>query len=166
MRNLQEQVKKALCYQKLFWPFTVWINCSSDLKIFANSRPSASNFKSFSRSLEHFFSYRRSEQFWKQNTKTQPRVLLLSNFLFRWKKCTLFWRENPILLKYVVDSWQNLPVFAIFSFIWQANFVTKIGFTDMFQGLKFGHWSITLGITNWRTPFKQSWSTFDFGNLK
>ena len=29
--------------------------CSSDLKIFANSRPSVSNFKSFSRSLEHFF---------------------------------------------------------------------------------------------------------------
>ena len=55
MRNLQEQVKKAFCYQKLFWPFTVLINCSSDLKIFANSRPSASNFKSFSQSLEQFF---------------------------------------------------------------------------------------------------------------
>ena len=55
MRNLQEQVKKAFCYQKLFWPFTVWINCSSDLKFFENSRLSASNFKSFSRSLEQFF---------------------------------------------------------------------------------------------------------------
>ena len=55
MRNLQEQVKKAFCYQTLFWPFTVWINCSSDLKNFANSRPSASNFKSFSWSLEQFF---------------------------------------------------------------------------------------------------------------
>ena len=55
MRNLQEQVKKAFCYQKLFWPYTVWINCSSDLKNFANSRPSVSNFKSFSRSLEQFF---------------------------------------------------------------------------------------------------------------
>ena len=55
LRNLQEQVKKAFCYQKLFWPFTVWINCSSDLKNFANSRPSCSNFKSFSRSLEQFF---------------------------------------------------------------------------------------------------------------
>ena len=55
LRNLQEQVKKAFCYQKLFWPFTVWINCSSDLKNFANSWPSASNFKSFSRSLEQFF---------------------------------------------------------------------------------------------------------------
>ena len=38
MRNLQEQVKKAFCHQKLFWPFTDWINCSSDLKFFANSR--------------------------------------------------------------------------------------------------------------------------------
>ena len=28
---------------------------SSDLKIFENSRPSASNFKSFSQSLEHIF---------------------------------------------------------------------------------------------------------------
>ena len=34
---------------------TVWINCSSDLKKFANSRPSASNFKIFSWSLEQFF---------------------------------------------------------------------------------------------------------------
>ena len=48
-RNLQEQVKKAFCYNKLFWPFTVWINCSSDFKFFENS------FKSFSWSLEQFF---------------------------------------------------------------------------------------------------------------
>ena len=39
----------------MFWPFTVWINCSSDLKNFANSWLSASNFKSFSRPLEQFF---------------------------------------------------------------------------------------------------------------
>ena len=55
MRNLQEQVKKAFCYQKLFWSFTVWINGSSDFKKFPNSWPSALNFKSFSRSLEYFF---------------------------------------------------------------------------------------------------------------
>ena len=55
LRNLQEKVKKAFCYQKLFWPFTVRTNCSSDLKIFANSLPLASNFKQFSRSLEQFF---------------------------------------------------------------------------------------------------------------
>ena len=55
MRNLQEQVKKALFDQTLFWFFTFWINYSSNLKIFVNSGPLASNFKSFSRSLEHFF---------------------------------------------------------------------------------------------------------------
>ena len=53
LRNLKEQVKK-LCYQKLYWPFTVWTNSSSDLKIFANSRPSAMKFKNFSRSIEQF----------------------------------------------------------------------------------------------------------------
>ena len=31
------------------------MNCSSDLKIFENVKPSASNFKSFSQSLEQFF---------------------------------------------------------------------------------------------------------------
>ena len=56
MRNqLQEQVKKAFCYQMLFWSFTVSINCSWDLNFFANSRPTASNFKSFSWSPEWFF---------------------------------------------------------------------------------------------------------------
>ena len=55
MSNLQEQVKKTFSYQKLFWSFTVWINCSIDPKIFANSQPSASNFKSVSQSLEYFF---------------------------------------------------------------------------------------------------------------
>ena len=30
MRNLQEQVKKAFCHQKMFWPSTVRINCSGD----------------------------------------------------------------------------------------------------------------------------------------
>ena len=50
LRNLQEHVKKAFGYQKLFWPFTVWINCSSDFKSFENFQPSYSVFKSFSHS--------------------------------------------------------------------------------------------------------------------
>jgi hypothetical protein len=53
-RNLQEQVKKAFCHQKLFWHFTVQTNCSSDLRNFANSWILAWNFKSFSRSIEQF----------------------------------------------------------------------------------------------------------------
>ena len=50
MRNLREQVKKVFCCQKLFWPFTVWINCSRDLKKNSNCRIS----KDRSRSLEQF----------------------------------------------------------------------------------------------------------------
>ena len=65
MRNLHEQVKKAFCYQKLFWPFTVWINCSSDLKTFSNSRQLKfeANFKSFFLITRTIFSHSRSEQF-------------------------------------------------------------------------------------------------------
>ena len=36
------------------WPFTVWMNCSSDLKDFVNSWPSAPNLNSFYRSLLFF----------------------------------------------------------------------------------------------------------------
>ena len=32
--NLQEQVKKSILFQKLYWPLTVQMNCSSDLKNF------------------------------------------------------------------------------------------------------------------------------------
>ena len=49
MRNLQEQIKKAFCYQKLFWTVTVWINCSIDLKIFCK-------FSAFSLEFRKFFS--------------------------------------------------------------------------------------------------------------
>ena len=55
IRNLQEPVKKAFCYPKLLWPFAVWINCSSDLKNFANSWPLVSNFNFFSQSQQQLF---------------------------------------------------------------------------------------------------------------
>ena len=86
-RNLQEQVKKAFCYQKLFWPFTVWITCSSDLKIFANSRPSASNFKSFSQSLEFFFLTVGQNNFGNKIPFFQPQDLWRQYFLiWVWRK--------------------------------------------------------------------------------
>ena len=154
LRNLPKQVEKTFCFQNCFYP-----------SLFKQIVLWSHIFCKFSITRTFFFSQkvRTILKTKYQNTTESPFVV---KFSVQMKKRTLFWRENPIFLKCVVDSWQNLPVFAIFSFIWQANFVTKIGFTDMFQGLKFGHWSITLGITNWRTPFKQSWSTFDFGNLK
>jgi hypothetical protein len=40
---------------KIFLPFIAQILFSSDIKIFANSQTSASNFKSFSRALEQFY---------------------------------------------------------------------------------------------------------------
>ena len=52
----RNKLKKTFCYQKLFWPFIVQMNCSSDVKIFAqilDLQPRIS--KSFSQSLEHFF---------------------------------------------------------------------------------------------------------------
>ena len=55
VRNLQEKVKKALCYQKLICPFTVWINCSSDCKTFAKSRRSAWITKVFLNNYNNFF---------------------------------------------------------------------------------------------------------------
>ena len=55
----QEQVKKTFCYQTLFWPFNVWINCSSHLKKFDNSWPSE----------QFILIHSRSDQFLKQNSR-------------------------------------------------------------------------------------------------
>ena len=49
-----------------FRPFTVWIYCSSDLKEEKKNQPKIKEKKNWS--LEHFFSHRRSEAFWRQNT--------------------------------------------------------------------------------------------------
>ena len=63
LRNLQEQFKKAFCL----------IVHSSDLKLFFKFFAfSFKLFKSFSQSWDQFFSHRRSEQFWKQNTIHLP----------------------------------------------------------------------------------------------
>ena len=51
-KTSRNKFKKHPVTKNLFLPFNVWINCSSDLKNFANSFPSASNFKKI---LEHFF---------------------------------------------------------------------------------------------------------------
>ena len=90
MRILQEKGKKAFCYQKLFSPFTVWMNCHSDLKNFANSWPS-----SFSRSLEQFFLKVGQNNFGKkipnQAEKIKFRIgeakRLVTDYL-TWKKCS------------------------------------------------------------------------------
>ena len=57
MRNLQEQVKKAFCYQNFFWPFTVWINCFWKFSAFSFE------FQKFFSITRTIFSQSRSEQF-------------------------------------------------------------------------------------------------------
>ena len=91
MKKLQEQVKKAFCYQKLFWPFTVWINCFSDLK-------------SFSRSQEQFFLTVGQKNFgnkipfityhaWKWLFSIVDRWFSLSSFL------AVPWGKRPAMLR-------------------------------------------------------------------
>ena len=59
----RDNLKNRILNQKLCWPITVWINFSMYFVI--------SNIlqilESFSWSLEQFFLFRKSEQFWKQN---------------------------------------------------------------------------------------------------
>jgi hypothetical protein len=48
--QFKKRLKKSWNHkrQKDYWPFTFWINCSSDLKRFANSRPFSIEFQKFS----------------------------------------------------------------------------------------------------------------------
>ena len=80
------------------------IKSSSDLKNFANSRPSASNFKSFSRSLEQFFLTVGQNNF-------GNKISLLFPLIFR---CHLlfpifFYKSYEVLFsdKYNFSSWQR-----------------------------------------------------------
>ena len=114
MINVQEQVKKALCYQKLFLPFTVWINCSNDLKKFANSQPSTSNFKSFSHS--------RSEQFGQQNTISATSAQI---FRFLWFMPSLgvrspWFKAINTTLTVGKSSWKSSQVFNVMQ-SWKKN---------------------------------------------
>ena len=50
--DIQEQVKKGFCYQKLFGPFSVWINCSSDRDFFLKFEAECSEFAEISIHIE------------------------------------------------------------------------------------------------------------------
>ena len=103
-------------FQKFIWPFTVWINCSSDLKRFANSWPSALNFKVF---LDH----RRSKQFWKQNiTYMTDRHFAPQNTLLLERLCSLrdFAPWETLLPRTFYSSkhfapWNTLPLNSVCS---------------------------------------------------
>ena len=124
MRNLQEQVKKAFCYQKLFWPFTAWINCSSDLK-------------SFSRSLEQFFLTVGQSNFGNKipfssllitwfSFQTQSKVYFQARYLTIFR-ISLFWEQKSMLQK---DYWTHDVISQNFTlqwaiFLWSSFFHLK-----------------------------------------
>ena len=68
----------------MFWPFIAWINCSSDLKNFANSWPSASIFKRFSQSLNRTIGQNNFGN--KIPFHFSPWILLNSSNLTIWRK--------------------------------------------------------------------------------
>ena len=86
MRNIQEQVKKAFCYQNLFWPFTVWITCSSDLLQFCKFSAFSLKFQKFFSITRTIFSHSRSEQFWYQNTIFR----FLDKIWLKWARFSIF----------------------------------------------------------------------------
>ena len=65
LRNIQKQVKKAFCFKLLFWPFTVRINWSSDLKKIKFSTLSLEFHTVFS-ITRTILSHSRSAQFWQK----------------------------------------------------------------------------------------------------
>ena len=107
MRNLQEQVRKAFCYQILFWHFTVWINHCSDFKHFANSQPSALNLKSFSSSLEHLFL-----TIGLNNFGNKIPILGIQVHNFRWENSFHIPHEIPISFKTQVHA--QVKIFIIY----------------------------------------------------
>ena len=117
MRNLQEQVKKAFCYQKMFWPFTVWINCSSDLKSFANSCPSASNFKIFSQSVKQF-------------SLTVGQKILVTKYHFP--------KENREYLHKIIDAYKLTQKLLCTTLLKGSRFLWNLG--SMLQRKDFATW--------------------------
>ena len=93
--NSRNKFKKHSVYQKLFWPFTAWINCSSDLKIFENSRPLALNFKSFPRLLEQFFLTVGLNNF-------GDKITFLSLWLVFFSKKNLY--LTPVIYKVIIEK--------------------------------------------------------------
>ena len=94
---------KLRLYQKLFWPFTVWLNCSSDLNFSANSRSPASNFKSFPWSLEQFFLTEGQNDFGNKMPFQKCYHFRMEEFKFREKSMKSF-MDSPFQLLYSLGT--------------------------------------------------------------
>ena len=94
------------------------MNCSSDLNVFANSLPSTSNLKSFSRSLEQFFLTEAQNNF-------ANKILLLNSL--RLVIQNIFWNvKKKSFSVYVFEKYE----------IWMVEFARIIGFQLFCRFLK------------------------------
>ena len=117
----------------MFWPFSVWIISFSDLKIFANSQPSFSNFKSISRSLETFFLTVGQNNFVNKIPKyhlfsSKLSSLILLFFPLEWKLLVDFLSPLGVLTTH--SNWMILPYFTFYlpwdTFIHKKNFYKRL----------------------------------------
>ena len=111
LRNLQEQVKKAFCYQKLFWPFTVQTNCSSDREnLNTVGQNNFGNKEYLMRSWLFFYRYILLLQFFFAVQKKFPNL----RCIFSLARCFFLWflflcLKGGLFLWYFVDiKWQKL----------------------------------------------------------
>ena len=128
MRNLQEQVKIAFCYQKFFRSFTVWIDCFSDLKNFANSRLKAEKFF-----LDQFFLtvyvrtiFVKKYQFW--DLFTTDIYLLIWHILY-WHLFEFLsvWLIHMCLIWNAFNYWKIASIeYSEVNVSWIANLIFKV----------------------------------------
>ena len=159
--NLQEQVKKAFCYQNLFWPFTVWINWCSNLSL------EFQKFFSITRTIlvtkYHFFLFSNSSffylsfEFW--GLPKPPTFLLMQRHLpyLSWHLpkriclCTLNWYDVLLHIDWKVY------VFLICAYIWSMKYIIslasdleKIKTSSKLHFLTFCPWTLFCPQTrNW-----------------
>ena len=96
-------------FQKIFWPFTVLINYSSFLKMFAKGgEPSASHSQKLFLVARTFFPRSRSEQFSKQNTIHILNWPWETNF--KGPKFSSFWSKKGLLSTYCLQTWHSKDV--------------------------------------------------------
>ena len=101
----------------MFWPFSVRMISFSDLKSFANSQPSFSNFKSISRSLETFFLTVGQNNFVNKIPKyhlfsSKLSSLILLFFPLEWKLLVDFLSPLGVLTTH--SNWMILPYFTFY----------------------------------------------------
>ena len=123
MRNLKEQVKKAFCYQKLFRPFTVRINCYSNLKFFCK-------FLAFSLKFQKFFSIPRTfvshrsylvRTILKQNTIPAYLTSLLSVFNLKFVM-----RSSWVLMVCISFSISSIPFLELLAGSMRSSAVSRL----------------------------------------